>query len=492
MMMIKMPLACLLLVSYSFYYYSKSKKLQTCASRIFEIMVLCVLVNLAVDWVTEYIINHRNQVPEIVSYICQIVFLLSVLNMCFLMYFYLLAYVERGSGLEKRREKRAALILWGIGSAVILVLSVGDAGEMYGAYLQGTKACVLYACIVYAVAAMLYNLSRHRMVIAENMRSVMSASAAIFSVFFALQTIFPYTFTAGLGMSMVIMGFFLAAEDTSQYIDKKTGFFNELGFRELLWQKIHNGKPFRLFAYVYIGDHTQVEEAIREAADSMAGQYHLACARIADNMVIFLNDSLDWRKEAGPEVPPKFFIGKNGLKEYTVMIPCSENCAIEDIFRQLYIFKSLYEEKALYVDVMSGVYNRNAYERDRQLILKEKRSVWYLLVDINHLKKTNDTYGHAAGDVLIQSAASLLREAFTPGGKVYRIGGDEFAVLYRGNGIEERLKAVEEARQEWNRNRKIPVSFAMGYAYYEPGESTWQEVIGEADNHMYEQKMRKR
>ena len=85
-----------------------------------------------------------------------------------------------------------------------------------------------------------------------------------------------------------------------------------------------------------------------------------------------------------------------------------------------------------YIDHLTNVYNRNALERD----LNERQgngAEYYLIADLNNLKTVNDTLGHSAGDALLQGFAQLLADAVGANGRVYRQGGDEFAVLYDGD-----------------------------------------------------------
>lgn len=82
-------------------------------------------------------------------------------------------------------------------------------------------------------------------------------------------------------------------------------------------------------------------------------------------------------------------------------------------------------------DEQTGLYNRRSYEEDihemKSKALSDRYA--YVLIDINGLKEVNDTLGHAAGDELIRGAAACMKQAFEPYGKVYRIGGDEFAAI---------------------------------------------------------------
>lgn len=89
------------------------------------------------------------------------------------------------------------------------------------------------------------------------------------------------------------------------------------------------------------------------------------------------------------------------------------------------------EEKNATTDVMTGFLNRRAYENwlrncEEQPIHEE---FTYVSMDLNGLKRVNDTLGHDAGDELIKGAALCMRESFGSYGDLFRIGGDEFAAI---------------------------------------------------------------
>jgi diguanylate cyclase (GGDEF)-like protein len=86
-----------------------------------------------------------------------------------------------------------------------------------------------------------------------------------------------------------------------------------------------------------------------------------------------------------------------------------------------------------YHDGLTGLANRAAFREDIQRFLAKPHFAFaLLLIDLDHLKHVNDTLGHAAGDVLINSVAERLIEAVPEGAKTYRLGGDEFAVVLPG------------------------------------------------------------
>ena len=132
----------------------------------------------------------------------------------------------------------------------------------------------------------------------------------------------------------------------------------------------------------------------------------------------------------------------------------------------------------------------NRYEIDIQSFLQERKELHYYVADLNNLKITNDKFGHLAGDGLIRDMAYILQDAFSEDGYVYRIGGDEFAVIYMGSETQETmLNAVEQVCKKVNRNRSIPVRYAIGYAKYDKDQNTWKEVWEQADASMYKDKL---
>ena len=145
-------------------------------------------------------------------------------------------------------------------------------------------------------------------------------------------------------------------------------------------------------------------------------------------------------------------------------------------------------------DALTGVRNKHAYalaekELNRLIEAKESPPFAVAVCDINGLKAVNDTQGHIAGDDFICAASKLVGRAF-PGSPVYRIGGDEFAVLIRDEqyaGCEGQLeKLYAEVRAH---RRQGLVTVAAGLSLYDPArDRSVQDVFERADSAMYENK----
>lgn len=119
-----------------------------------------------------------------------------------------------------------------------------------------------------------------------------------------------------------------------------------------------------------------------------------------------------------------------------------------------------------------------------------------LSADMDRLKHINDTYGHAAGDEYIKLGCRVIQAVIPDKGILYRIGGDEFAVLMR-NTSEEEARAltarIQEVLKEENEKDKGDIadekSMSVGYAVFDPERDTsLYDTLKRADAMMYAQK----
>ena len=158
-------------------------------------------------------------------------------------------------------------------------------------------------------------------------------------------------------------------------------------------------------------------------------------------------------------------------------------------FSQLKADETIQEQTIqITIDPLTNISNRFAYEKALQEI-EMKDDFVVFSIDINGLKKTNDTLGHRAGDELICGAATTIDNTFKAfGGVSYRTGGDEFIVLANldENKIKEAMKALEENTEKWKGVEVKSLSLSAGYASIkESPELDVHRLIYIADQRMY-------
>ena len=157
-------------------------------------------------------------------------------------------------------------------------------------------------------------------------------------------------------------------------------------------------------------------------------------------------------------------------------------------------------EDRAYRDTLTGLLNRTAYyeysaELNRR-IEAGTADFSILMIDINYLKRVNDTYGHERGNEYLKGAADLIRRFFGEKG-VYRIGGDEFTAVLEGEaqeGAEDRIRAFKAETERLQADGSLQpwekISAAAGIAAYERGACLEaEEVLREADEAMYADKL---
>lgn len=149
--------------------------------------------------------------------------------------------------------------------------------------------------------------------------------------------------------------------------------------------------------------------------------------------------------------------------------------------------KMNYINNLAYTDSLTGVNNNTAYKRDVLDLCEQPDSTPFSLaiIDINGLKQINDSYGHEYGNILILNTAIAAVNVFGQE-NVYRIGGDEFAVLLKNTALDECRRLAEKFLEELENNESsVHVVAAIGTAEYTPDDNNYDDVFRRADENMY-------
>lgn len=154
--------------------------------------------------------------------------------------------------------------------------------------------------------------------------------------------------------------------------------------------------------------------------------------------------------------------------------------------------KLAHAQKQANADALTGVKNKHAYqeeEEDLNALIREDNAPDFAIVvlDVNDLKKVNDLEGHKAGDAFLCNAVKIVCDIFKHS-PVFRVGGDEFTVIARGQDYEDLDKLIskmEDHNQKATRSGGIVI--ACGMSRYDKDMAVAQ-VFERADAVMYENK----
>ena len=163
--------------------------------------------------------------------------------------------------------------------------------------------------------------------------------------------------------------------------------------------------------------------------------------------------------------------------------------------------RKMSQEKLIYLanhDPVTNLPNRLLMnDRLRQMMLSAQRNnsvVAVVLLDLDHFKLINDTFGHNRGDQLLQTVAQRMQECLRDADTVARLGGDEFVLLLSGEGRGEAMSQVtqrvlESVSRPWQvEDRELSVSCSMGVSVFPRDGRDVQTLLKNADTAMYQAK----
>ena len=154
-------------------------------------------------------------------------------------------------------------------------------------------------------------------------------------------------------------------------------------------------------------------------------------------------------------------------------------------------------------DPLTRLFNRRFLEesldRELQLATRKKQSIAVLFVDLDHFKRFNDTFGHEAGDMVLQSLADLFRNFFRATDICCRYGGEEFAIILPESSSQDAAIRADALRSEVKRLRLQykkqtlgQLTLSVGVAAFPEHVSTSLDLLKIADQCLYESKARGR
>jgi diguanylate cyclase (GGDEF)-like protein len=101
-------------------------------------------------------------------------------------------------------------------------------------------------------------------------------------------------------------------------------------------------------------------------------------------------------------------------------------------------------------DALTKIYNRHVFNEDIENMNNQRKSIgqYLIMIDIDHFKTVNDTYGHSAGDKVLMELSDIISKSIREHDRFYRIGGEEFAILSLQSTVEDAIEFAERLRKE--------------------------------------------
>jgi diguanylate cyclase (GGDEF)-like protein len=151
-------------------------------------------------------------------------------------------------------------------------------------------------------------------------------------------------------------------------------------------------------------------------------------------------------------------------------------------------------ERLAGADPLTGIFNRRKFHEILSMAIsnaeRHDHHFALLMIDIDHFKKINDTFGHQAGDEVLRIVCGLIETSIRNADQLFRVGGEEFCLLATVAGKEDMRILAEKLRQVVTSHAFAEinkVTISIGIAHFREGD-TQESIYARADEAMYEAK----
>lgn len=163
---------------------------------------------------------------------------------------------------------------------------------------------------------------------------------------------------------------------------------------------------------------------------------------------------------------------------------------VQLLYNQVLEYIQLLNKQAT-LDGLTKVANRRKFDLEINCLFNKKVPFSLIMVDIDHFKHVNDTYGHPTGDKVLQLLARMMQSIAQKNESIFRYGGEEFAILLKNKSEDEAYKRAEQLRKLVE-NADSPtgeqITISLGISSYNENDTSPEQVIHRADAALYESK----
>lgn len=505
--MVKMQMACLCVILLLLVSCCRNRALNTRSVRLFRIYLAFAAVNLVFDMMTVYMVNNRESFPVWLNRGAHIIFIGSMVVELWLLLRYVIVLLDIG---DQRKNMVKGFVNIPLAAALLIIVAVPVrfADTEAGSYSTGIPVWTCYVCGVYYIllAAVLCFTCRKK--IDREKKEVLIIAVGLILAGNIIQFLNPTLLMSGMWVTIIALSIFLIRENPEDLFDYGTGTFNEAAFLKMVHENVYTREKFHVILFT-VSNMDMIRErygsqvgknCLRTISDKIYSTFHHNTYALDDNELVFFAGSKQAADKSAAFLEQLFasplaVAGEQVQIQAQVRPWTFEKTETED--QILYDIEDYFTQslaKSVYVDHFSGLMNRNAYERDMVHLFRhhELTGVFCSMVDINNLKKMNDSCGHVAGDALIKNCADILKKYMPTDARIYRIGGDEFAVLNLSKTQEEMdsiFAKIREVTIESGTDSQYPLDFATGTVQYDPVlDSNLFDAFDRADKKMYREK----
>ncbi len=243
-----------------------------------------------------------------------------------------------------------------------------------------------------------------------------------------------------------------------------------------------------------------------EAIGETLGRFY----SLSDIEVGVLKEQLIFAREEGWHSRDYLCQHKSGLNFFAQTMIAVLRDESDEFSGYTVVFRDITERKVssdnlanlLTKDHLTGAANRahffNLAEKELARASRYEHSISIIMLDADHFKHVNDTWGHPIGDEVLKSIVKIAEGVLRPGDTIARFGGEEFVVLLpKSNSIEtsaiaERLRSSIEASSVDAGDDEIKITVSIGCASMSQSRSTLKQLLVSADSALYQAKSRGR
>ncbi|MGN0169800.1 MAG: GGDEF domain-containing protein [Lachnospiraceae bacterium] len=352
--------------------------------------------------------------------------------------------------------------------------------------------CVRYGSLILFHLTILYYSIRCWEILNRRKRMAILIFEPVLLVISMIAVLEPESLCIIVYVLLILAGLVVGKENAEKYLDKQTGMYNQYGLETVCSEYFARQRKVCLLVVALseaeevweIRNWKRYADAMKKMGSFCRQTLKQRPYRVGGNgFVLPVRQGRTAKQEIQvlEDYVAKQYEGEIAIS-YKIVNPDGYS-EVNEVLSDVLEFCTGEMNKMATHDFLTKVYNRNSYEKEIAQLKQDGRDAFCFLIDLNNLKNTNDELGHSAGDELLQTLAKVLKKTAGKDGRVFRYGGDEFVVLWTGEDAGQFLTELEQTSHNINRERKVPLKFAVGY-----GRVLDEEGIMQADRMMYENK----